>query len=153
MLVQEIGKPNLKGYEDLVGQTENVPGVVAATPFIYKQVLLSSPTGVQGIILRGIDPPQEAKVTDLEKNLIQGNLSDLEHPPPGIRTKGKIRYGYRSKKIFFKTTQTRHLSRQRIGQPPEGDNRKFGQCHFTGRENNGFSHDTKNSPVLGCRNL
>jgi len=62
-----------------------VPRVVAATPFIFKQVLLSSNYGVFGVILRGIDPEGEARVTKIGKNIVQGTLENLaDSSSPGI---------------------------------------------------------------------
>jgi lipoprotein-releasing system permease protein len=81
VIVQERGTNDLKGYADLVHQIEAVPDVVAAAPFIFKQVLVSSKTAVQGIILRGIQPSQETQVTDLQANMKFGDLADLTQPP------------------------------------------------------------------------
>ncbi|WP_447975570.1 lipoprotein-releasing ABC transporter permease subunit [Nitrospira sp. Kam-Ns4a] len=70
----------MKDYEPLVARVERVPHVLAATPFIYRQVLLTTQSGVQGIVLRGIDPKREARVTELAKNIKAGRLEDLEAP-------------------------------------------------------------------------
>ena len=67
-------------YDVQVKRVEEVPEVVAATPFVLRQVLLTSQSGVQGVILRGIDPAREGKVTELEKNLMTGALQDLSKP-------------------------------------------------------------------------
>jgi lipoprotein-releasing system permease protein len=80
VIVQERGTNDLKGYADLVTQIEAVPDVVAAAPFIFKQVLVTSKTAVQGIILRGIQPSQEIQVTDLQANMKFGDLADLTLP-------------------------------------------------------------------------
>lgn len=80
VVVQERGQPSMAGYSALLPQVESVPGVVAATPYIFKQVLLTSTTGVQGIILRGIDPRTEPTVTDLAKNVTFGTIQDLAVP-------------------------------------------------------------------------
>jgi lipoprotein-releasing system permease protein len=80
VIVQERGTNDLKGYADLVHQIEAVPDVVAAAPFIFKQVLVTSKTAVQGIILRGIQPSQETQVTDLQANMKFGDLADLTQP-------------------------------------------------------------------------
>ena len=77
IIVQERGIPNMSEYNNLTHQLETVPGVIAATPFIFKQVLLTSKSAVQGIVLRGVDPNKEAKVTELANNLKYGDLSDL----------------------------------------------------------------------------
>ena len=82
VVVQERGQPSMAGSSTLLPQVESVPGVVAATPYIFKQVLLTSTTGVQGIVLRGIDPRTEPTVTDLAKNVRFGTLQDLAAPRP-----------------------------------------------------------------------
>jgi lipoprotein-releasing system permease protein len=92
-IIQERGVPAMSGYENLVRQAETIPDVLAAAPFIYKQVLLSSKSGVQGIILRGIDPMREKKVTELENNLKFGNISDLENPPQELRSNAPAALG------------------------------------------------------------
>ena len=80
VIVQERGTNDMKGYVDLIHQIEAVPDVVAAAPFIFKQVLVTSKTAVQGIILRGIQPSQETQVTDLQANMKFGDLADLTLP-------------------------------------------------------------------------
>jgi lipoprotein-releasing system permease protein len=67
-------------YDALTARVEQVPHVLAATPFVYRQVLLTSQSAVQGIILRGIDPLHEQRVTDLGKNIKAGRLEDLARP-------------------------------------------------------------------------
>ncbi len=77
ILVNDRMKESMVDYEDQVKKVAEVPDVVAATPFIFRQVLLTSPSGVQGIILRGIDPAREGTVTELAHNLVNSNLDDL----------------------------------------------------------------------------
>jgi lipoprotein-releasing system permease protein len=79
ILVNDRMKESMGDYEEQVKKVAGVPDVVAATPFIFRQVLLTSPSGVQGIILRGIDPAREGTVTELAHNLVNGNLADLSH--------------------------------------------------------------------------
>lgn len=68
-------------YREEMAEIEKQPGVVGATPFIYAQVMITSGKSVSGAILRGIDPLSASKVIDIQKNLIRGNLADLEVPP------------------------------------------------------------------------
>lgn len=77
IVVQDRTKDGIANYDTLVGQVEGVPHVMAATPFVLRQVLLTSQSGVQGIVLRGIEPAKEVRVTDLGKNIKAGRLSDL----------------------------------------------------------------------------
>ena len=81
VVVQEREQQSMVGHTALVTKVEEVPGVIAATPYIFKQVLLSSKTGVQGIILRGVDPVKEPKVTKVAANVKHGQIDDLASTP------------------------------------------------------------------------
>ena len=79
----------MAGYQNVMVQLEKVPGVTAATPFIYSQVLISSGQAVSGAVLRGFDPETAGKVISLARNLRGVNLEELsrreEHPDePGL---------------------------------------------------------------------
>jgi len=80
IIVQDRIKESMSDYDPITKQVATVPGVVAATPFVLKQVLLTTQTGVQGIVIRGIDPQREGTVTELAKNLSTGQLADLSRP-------------------------------------------------------------------------
>jgi lipoprotein-releasing system permease protein len=47
-------------------------GVVAATPFILSQGLVSAPGGISGAVIRGIDPGSASKVIRLKEIISQG---------------------------------------------------------------------------------
>src|SRR6266540_7495305 len=51
---------NIDNYDALTDKVAAVPDVVAATPFIFRQVLLTSDSGSAGVVLRGIDIRREA---------------------------------------------------------------------------------------------
>jgi len=72
----------IKAYDALTDKVAGVPEVVAATPFVFKQVLLTSDTGSHGVVLRGIDVRREPTVTDIAKNLKSGSLEELERVGP-----------------------------------------------------------------------
>ncbi len=80
IIVQERLKENMTDYDAVIEKIRQVPEVVAATPFVLRQVLLTTPSGVQGIVLRGIDPNREAQVTELAKNMSAGHITDLLTP-------------------------------------------------------------------------
>jgi len=89
VVVQPRGKQTLAGYSELIRQMAEVPGVVAATPYIYQQVLLTSKSGVRGVVLRGIDPDKEPEVTEIVKNVKSGAVQDLAVPDASARTDSK----------------------------------------------------------------
>ncbi|MBP1684495.1 MAG: lolE-1 [Deltaproteobacteria bacterium] len=64
---------------DYMGVTERVrqvPGVVAAAPFIYGQVMLSAQQNVTGAAVRGVGPGSEG-VVELQRHLKQGDVREL----------------------------------------------------------------------------
>ena len=63
----------IENYDRTCSDLEQVSGVLAATPFIMTQVMLSSETNVSGAVLQGIDPHGAGRVISIEKNLIQGD--------------------------------------------------------------------------------
>jgi len=74
-------------YKALLKKVQGINGVVAATPFIYNQVMLSSGRNVSGVVLRGIDVASDAKVTNLHKSIVEGSLQALEdtaNKTPGL---------------------------------------------------------------------
>ncbi len=85
VIVQDRHREEMADYDRLVQDVTALPNVVAATPFVYRQVLLSSQAAVQGVVLRGIDPAREVEVTELGNNISSGSLMDLkavEASPP-----------------------------------------------------------------------
>jgi lipoprotein-releasing system permease protein len=72
-------------YDSLRNKLEKYKGVLASTPFIYNQVMLASGKNVSGVVLRGIDPESDSKVTNLHKTMISGSLSALLPEPGSIR--------------------------------------------------------------------
>jgi lipoprotein-releasing system permease protein len=49
-------------YREMMQKVEKNPGVEAATPFIYAQIMLRSKTAASGAVLRGIDPASAGRV-------------------------------------------------------------------------------------------
>lgn len=80
IVIQTRGQQPMAGYMELIHQVERVPGVIAATPYLVRQILLTSRNGVQGIVLRGIDPEKEPEVTDVANNVTVGTVRDLATP-------------------------------------------------------------------------
>jgi lipoprotein-releasing system permease protein len=69
-------------YRALMNEVEKEPGVVAATPFVYAQVMISSGKNVSGAILRGIDSQTAAKVINIQENMLRGSIADLRADTP-----------------------------------------------------------------------
>jgi lipoprotein-releasing system permease protein len=75
----------LRDYEKLVEQVRQAKGVVAASPTIYGQVMLTSGPRVSGVVVRGIDPDRVNQVVDIERYIKEGSLQSLKQQQP-VRT-------------------------------------------------------------------
>ncbi|MEO8602834.1 MAG: ABC transporter permease [bacterium] len=64
------------GYDDVAARARAIPGVVDAEPFVYGQLMLSTPDTFAGVLVRGI-PPSDAANPDLTRRLRQGRVEDL----------------------------------------------------------------------------
>ena len=88
IVVTNITRSGMDDYESVLKKVMQAEGVSAAAPFILNQVMLTFGGNSSGVVVRGIDPDREAMVSDLEKNLIQGDLATLkksEKPSKGPR--------------------------------------------------------------------
>ena len=76
----------ISNYTGLSREIDSLPGVTGSSPFIYTEVMLSSPGGVKGVVLRGIDPEKASMVMSLDSEMTMGRLADLEEEGdfPGI---------------------------------------------------------------------
>jgi lipoprotein-releasing system permease protein len=74
----------LRNPEAVVREVEQVPGVVAATPFAMSQVMLMVGRSAQGAVFRGIDVESVGRATEIERFLVEGRLADLAGDVPGL---------------------------------------------------------------------
>ncbi len=76
VLVQQYGGV-IHRPDQLEKKVEAVNGVVAATPYIFGQALVSSGKYSTGIVLRGIAPASAEKVITLGDKMISGSLEEI----------------------------------------------------------------------------
>ena len=69
-------------YEELSDRLARLPHVVAAAPALYEQVLVSSHSRAQGVVLKGIDPRREVRVAEVLRKLREGSLDGLSQSFP-----------------------------------------------------------------------
>ncbi|MBT8763267.1 lipoprotein-releasing ABC transporter permease subunit [Desulfohalobiaceae bacterium Ax17] len=76
----------IANYYKLSRKISSLSEVKGITPFIYTEVMLSTPGGVKGVVLRGIDPDVAGQVLSLAQDMRKGKLEDLNNqgPFPGI---------------------------------------------------------------------
>ena len=76
IIVQHIGT-GISDYHKISSIVLQDHDVLAATPYIYSQTMLSVPGASTGAVVRGIDPATASKVISLGNQLVQGSLSAL----------------------------------------------------------------------------
>ena len=85
ILMEHTG--GMRDYPRVMQEVSQVPGVVAATPFIYSQAMLKNGNNVTGIVLRGLSMEDALKVINLGK-IREGKLDylkDGERTIPGLK--------------------------------------------------------------------
>ena len=78
IVVTNITRSGMDNSEFVLKKIMEVKGVKAAAPFILNQVMLTFGGNSLGVVVRGVDPNREAMVSDLEKNMIRGDIGVLK---------------------------------------------------------------------------
>jgi lipoprotein-releasing system permease protein len=68
----------LRDWREVAATAVKNPHVVAAAPYVSAQGLLTSGGNVRGAFLRGIDPAQEDKVSEIGAHMRSGRLDSLQ---------------------------------------------------------------------------
>lgn len=76
VVIQYLGG-DIQNPAPLIEKTKNIPGILAATPYTYSQVMLTGIGASSGAILRGLDPATSARVLRLPEQLEAGSLPEL----------------------------------------------------------------------------
>jgi lipoprotein-releasing system permease protein len=66
----------LSDWEDVIDLASNNPEVVGAAPFVEQETMLKG-RRVAGALVRGVDPELEPRVSELDQQMVHGNLDDL----------------------------------------------------------------------------
>ncbi len=75
------GEP-LRGYEQILAEVIKQPEVVAASPTIIGQVMVTSGMRVSGVVVRGVDPDRVNGVVDIQSYVRNGSLDALKSQHP-----------------------------------------------------------------------
>jgi lipoprotein-releasing system permease protein len=72
------------GYEKVMEEVDQTAGVVAATPFIYSQVMVDSLGNVSGAYLRGLDTKTAGRVIGIESMVKGDSIYSLDKTYDGL---------------------------------------------------------------------
>lgn len=67
----------IRDYNALAERLARLPHVMASAPALYEEVLISSRSRAQGVVLKGVDPAREIKIGDLLSRIREGSLDGL----------------------------------------------------------------------------
>jgi lipoprotein-releasing system permease protein len=81
MRVQSDG---IRDWPGLLARLQKQPHVIAASPALYEQVLISRGPRATGAVLKGVLPQQENRVSDLLKSVRLGSAQALEPQQPCV---------------------------------------------------------------------
>ncbi len=77
-VVLKYGQNDFTEWRDARKKVLAVPGVGAATPFLYNEVMLAAGQNLTGAVVKGIDVATAGTVTDLTRNVEEGKLEWLD---------------------------------------------------------------------------
>jgi lipoprotein-releasing system permease protein len=89
VIVTELGG-SMEDHASLTEKIKQGKDVTGASPFIYRQAMLSAKGGVVGVILRGLDPDTVGEVTELPSRVKAGSLDGLKSGFKEAATKGEL---------------------------------------------------------------
>lgn len=83
--IQIVGfEEGLKNWQQTLSEVKAQPNIVGVAPFVNGQGLLAIGQSVRGVGIRGIDPAEEDAVSDVGKQMRDGQLSALNAGEYGI---------------------------------------------------------------------
>jgi putative ABC transport system permease protein len=83
-LLNEDMDKTIKNYSSITATLDTIPQVVAYSPRVKLFAMAQSDWSASGFMLIGVDPEKETKVSEIHKNLIEGNFLQGNHRLPSI---------------------------------------------------------------------
>src|SRR5688572_14745698 len=80
VMVYSAGSRGISDYHNIMRVVASDPAVLSVSPVVYGKVMIYSAGGANGIIIKGIDPGQEGKVTELAAKIDPKVLAELKNP-------------------------------------------------------------------------
>ena len=81
-MAQQVTVANFNGplsnWKDLSQQVSKYPNVVQIAPFVSGQGMLANYGQAEPVLVKGVDPAQERKVSQLESTMVEGSFSALK---------------------------------------------------------------------------
>ena len=82
--IEVIGADPLTDWQKTAAEAMRNKEVIGAAPYVAAQAMLTREDAVRGVLLRGVDPAEEPKVSDIGSQFRAGNMNALEPGGFGI---------------------------------------------------------------------
>ncbi len=82
--IEVIGPSALPDWQRTAAEAMQNKEVVGAAPYVAAQAMLTREDAVRGVLLRGVDPAEEPKVSDIGKQFKAGHMESLQPGQFGI---------------------------------------------------------------------
>lgn len=69
----------IEDFSEMERKIKTIPDVLHTAPFIYAKTLIKSESASDGVVLRGIHPEAEKKITEIDKTIIAGSFDFSEN--------------------------------------------------------------------------
>ena len=76
--LMRVANDGIRGWRPLTARLEKLPHVKAASPGLYEKVLISNGARSEGLLIEGVIPAQERRVSDLLSSVTIGSAAPLE---------------------------------------------------------------------------
>lgn len=87
-MAEQVTVSNFEGpltnWQDLITKVQKFPNVVAAAPFVNGQGMLTNEGESSPVVVKGISPPLEKNVSQMQNKLVQGSFDALQPGSFGI---------------------------------------------------------------------
>ncbi|MCG5259882.1 lipoprotein-releasing ABC transporter permease subunit [Cupriavidus gilardii] len=88
--IEVIGPSTLPDWRRTAAEAMRNKEVIGAAPYVAAQAMLTRGDVVRGVLLRGVDPAEEPKVSDIGKQFKGGSLTELQPGGFGIVLGGEL---------------------------------------------------------------
>lgn len=83
-LLNEELQYTIKDFNKTVGIVDTMEGIVAWSPRVKMFVMAQSDWAASGFTLKGVDVDKETRVSEIHKNIVEGNFLEGQHKIPSI---------------------------------------------------------------------
>ncbi len=82
--ISSLDNGGVANWQNTVSTAEAAPHVLGAAPYVEREAMLQHGERVSGVVIRGVMPEQESKVSEIGKKMVAGKIDDLKAGGWGI---------------------------------------------------------------------